>query len=72
MTKNTVSLSLEDARQLMELYNTCELADRHFHSCQGDLFRRHVSAACHSPNVSGAFERLKAKIAPESAQPKGA
>ena len=57
-----IEVSLEDARQLFELYKTCELADRHFHSCQSDLYRRHVSAACKARNVSRAFERLKEQI----------
>lgn len=57
-----IEVSLEDARQLFELYKTCELADRHFHSCQSDLYRRHVSAACKARNVSRAFERLKEQM----------
>lgn len=57
-----IEVSLEDARQMLELYKTCELADRHFHSCQSDLYRRHVSAACKAKNVSGAFERLKEQM----------
>lgn len=57
-----IEVSLEDAWQLFELYKTCELADRHFHSCQSDLYRRHVSAACKAKNVSRAFERLKEQM----------
>lgn len=57
-----IVVSLEDAKQMLELYRTCELADRHFKSCQSDLYRRHVSAACKANNVSGAFSRLKGQI----------
>lgn len=57
-----IEVSMEDARQLYELYKTCVLADRHFHSCQSDLYRRHVSAACKAKNVSTAFERLKEQM----------
>ena len=54
-----IEVSLEDARQMLELYRTCELADMHFKSCQSDLFRRHVSASCKAESVRAAFGRLK-------------
>ena len=42
MQKNTVCLTMEDAKQIYELFNACALADLHYHTCQSELFRRHV------------------------------
>ena len=46
MQKNTVCLTMEDAKQIYELFNACALADLHYHTCQSELFRRHV---CSTP-----------------------
>ena len=45
MQKNTVCLTMEDAKQIYELFNACALADLHYHTCQSELFRRHVCSA---------------------------
>lgn len=67
-TQKNISISLEDAKQIHELFNICELADRHFKPCQSDLYRRHVSATCKAKNVSEAFARLKEKIEPDKGE----
>ena len=33
MQKNTVCLTMEDAKQIYELFNACALADLHYHTC---------------------------------------
>ena len=38
MQKNTVCLTMEDAKQIYELFNACALADLHYHTCQSELF----------------------------------
>lgn len=59
-----VSITLEDAKNIMALFDACVLADRHFHSCQGDLFRRHVCASYKAKNTNEAYLRLKEQIKP--------
>lgn len=61
-TRRTISIDAADADQLYALFHTCEAADRHFHSCQGALFRQFVCESYKAENVSGAFGRLKARI----------
>lgn len=57
-----ISIPLEDARRICELYRACALADIHYHSCQGALFRRYVCETYKAPGISRAFERLKARL----------
>ena len=73
MQKNTVCLTMEDAKQIYELFNTCALADLHYHTCQSELFRRHVCSTYKAANVVYAFDRLKAMInsSTEQAEKKG-
>ena len=70
MQKNTVCLTMEDAKQIYELFNACALAALHYHS---ELFRRHVCSAYKAANVIDAFDRLKAMInnSNEQAEKKG-
>ncbi len=58
----TVSIPIEDAEQLYELFKNVELADIHFHTCQSVNFRDHVKAVYKAPKVSTAFAGLKQKI----------
>ena len=58
MQKNTVCLTMEDAKQIYELFNACALADLHYHTCQSELFRRHVCSTYKAANVVDAFDRL--------------
>ena len=69
MQKNTVCLTMEDAKQIYELFNAC----LHYHTCQSELFRRHVCSAYKAANVIDAFDRLKAMInnSNEQAEKKG-
>ena len=57
-----LSISLADAEQLLSLFTTCESADRHFHTCQSDLFRRFVCDAYKAQNVTKAFGKLKTAL----------
>ena len=58
-----VSLSIEDAEQLYELFKSVEAADSHFHACQSVNFRDYIKAVYKAPKVSEAFAALKQKIA---------
>lgn len=55
------------------LFNACALADLHYHTCQSELFRRHVCSTYKAANVVDAFDRLKAMInsSTEQAEKKG-
>ena len=62
-TPVTVSIPIEDAEQLYELFKGVEAADSHFHTCQSVNFRDHVKGVYKAPKVSAAFANLKQKIA---------
>lgn len=57
-----ISIDAADAARLYSLYEMCAAADRHFFSCQGALFRQYVCETYRAESVTGAFDRLKAKI----------
>ena len=73
MQKNTVCLTMEDAKQIYELFNACAFGGFDYHTCQSELFRRHVCSAYKAANVVDAFDRLKAMInnSTEQAEKKG-
>lgn len=54
-----VSIPIQQAKQLIELYRNIEAADAHFKSCQSELFRNHMRAVYQAPLVAGAFEALQ-------------
>ena len=54
----TLSITIADAEQLLELYKICESSDRHYKGCQADLFRRMVSSTYKAKAVESAFGRL--------------
>lgn len=56
-----VSIPLEDAEQLYELFEGVEAADSHFHTCQSVNFRDYVKAVYKAAKVSAAFSDLKQK-----------
>lgn len=58
-----VSIPIEDAEQLYELFKGVEAADNHFHNCQSVNFRDHVKAVYKAQKVRAAFADLKQKIA---------
>ena len=58
----TVSITVDDAEQLYELFKGIEAADSHFHTCQSVNFRDHIKAVYKARKVSAAFEGLKQQI----------
>lgn len=58
-----VSIPIEDAEQICELFNGVETADSHFHTCQSVNFRDYIKAVYKAPKVGAAFAVLKQKIA---------
>ena len=59
----TVTIPIDKARCLLDLYNNIEAADAHFQRCQSDLFRQHMAAVYKAPLVASAFEALRAVVA---------
>jgi len=59
---NSISVPIQDAEQLYELFKNVELADFHFHTCQAVNFRQHVQSVYKAENVRAAFERLNDAI----------
>ena len=59
----TLTIQLEEAEQLYELFKSVEAADNHFHTCQSVNFRDYITAVYKAPKVSEAFAALKQKIA---------
>lgn len=57
-----VTLPLEDAEQLYELFKAVQEADAHFHTCQAVNFRDFVKTVYRAQRVSAAFAGLKAQI----------
>lgn len=57
-----ISIPLEMAERIIDLYTNIEAADAHFQRCQSDNFRLHVQAVYRNAGVSAAFEDLKQQI----------
>lgn len=57
-----ITLSVQDAKRLYQLYENCEAADAIFKSCQSTQFRNHVKSAYTAANVAGAFQALRQSI----------
>ena len=60
----TITIPVDHARWLLDLYNNIEAADAHFQRCQSDLFRSHLEACYKAPLVRAAFDDLRALIEP--------
>ena len=49
----------DDLTRLLSLWDACEAAERHFHSCQSTHFRSFVKSVWNAPNMHETVERLK-------------
>ena len=58
-----VSVCREDAARLLGLWDACEAAERHFHSCQSAQFRSFVKSVWDAPNMHAAAEHLRDALA---------
>lgn len=67
-TQTNITISKQDAQQILELFDSIEMADKHYYSCQSNVFRRFVVSTSKSANVSGAYARLKAKLEPDKGE----
>lgn len=61
-----VTIPLQQARQMLELYRNIEAADAHFMRCQSDLFRSHTKGVYQAPLVAGAFAFLEKAVSEAS------
>lgn len=57
-----ISLTIDEAKKILELYRNIESADAHYRTCQAQNFRAHVQSTYKAPNISAAFEALKASV----------
>ena len=53
-----ITLTVEQAEQILELYRNTEAADAHFKNCQSDIFRQHMRGVYQAPLVESAFKQL--------------
>ena len=72
----SVRVDQEDLRSLLGLWEACEAAERHFHSCQSALFRNFLRSVWDAPDMHRVQERLRAALQAsageaESADPAG-
>lgn len=58
----TITLTIEQAEQILELYRNAEAADAHFKNCQSDLFRQHMQGVYRAPLVATAFQQLREAV----------
>lgn len=65
-TVPVVTIPLQQARQMLELYRNIEAADAHFMRCQSDLFRSHMKGVYQAPLVAGAFAFLEKAVSEAS------
>jgi 4-hydroxy-3-methylbut-2-en-1-yl diphosphate synthase IspG/GcpE len=61
--KITVFISLEEAKSMLELYDSVESADAHYQTCQSSAFRGFVVATKRSKKVTEAYENLAQQCA---------
>lgn len=61
-TIKTVTIGVDAANMLYELFRNIESADAHFKTCQSAQFRQHMRSVYQSTNVFAAFETLRASI----------
>lgn len=59
---DSITVSLDIAKMLYELFRNIESADAHFKTCQSSQFRQHMRSVYQSTNVFAAFEALRAGI----------
>ena len=59
---STVSLTLEEAKGIYQLYAACIASEKHFHNCQCASYRSFVNGAAQSAETKRLFEVLKEKI----------
>lgn len=62
VVNDNISISVQDAKRIYELFENVELADFHFHTCQAVNFRQHIQSVYKAENVRSAFERLHESI----------
>lgn len=59
---STVTISIDTAEKLLELFSNIEAADAHFKSCQHVLFRQHVRSVYQAPNIDSAYRALRSAL----------
>ena len=59
---HSVRVDAEDLKTLLGLWEACEAAERHFHSCQSALFRNFLRSVWDAPNMHRVQERLSAAL----------
>ena len=68
MAKNTtqaasgITIPIEAAKHILELFDNVEAADSHFQRCQSDLFRQHVKAVYDAKLVRDSFGQLRGEL----------
>ena len=67
-----VRVQAEDLERLLGLWNACEAAERHFHSCQNAMFRNFLRSVWDAPNMHLAQENLSAALTTEACREENA
>ena len=61
-TDEGIRIDTEDAKRLIELYTSLEVADAHYHTCQAQNFRQFVQSVYKAPKITSAYRKLNACI----------
>ena len=59
---NDITLTIAEAKAILELYDNCERGDTVYKACQSDLFRNLIHGTYKAKGVADAIANLRAKV----------